>query len=311
MAHIYADRVMETTTTTGTGDITLGGAVTGFSSFASRLSTSDTFDYTIFAVDGDGVPTGAWETGVGTYLGSSQFSRSVAQSSSGDAAVNFAAGTKRVALALTGERVAAIDAGGSTPVIRASRIVSPWTTTTITVPWPTGTVEGDIVYLFAHNGNSPGIPSGWTTLHDGTAGSNTLGFTCCKIMTADDITAGSVNITVSSAFAGTAIAVTVEGSTQQALRGASGIRSNNGSLSMPYNFFQALAADLCLAFVGTRANVAITFPAGSTVLQSASATNASAAAAVVTPGRLGVAGFATVPSAGNGYITCAAASIGA
>lgn len=104
MAHVISDRVMETTTTTGTGTITVAGAVTGFVTLASRLTTSDTFDYVIFAVDSVGNPTGEWETGVGTYTAANQFSRSVRHSSNGDALVDFAAGTKRVALALTAFR---------------------------------------------------------------------------------------------------------------------------------------------------------------------------------------------------------------
>ncbi len=101
MAHVRADRVMETTTTTGTGNITVSGALSGFRALSSRLSIGDTFDYVIFAVDGSGASTGEWETGVGTYTGVGQFSRSVLQSSSSDALVNFSAGTKHVAMTLT------------------------------------------------------------------------------------------------------------------------------------------------------------------------------------------------------------------
>ena len=101
MAHVRADRVMEASTTTGTGNFTVSGAVAGFATLASRLTVSDTFDYAIFAVDGDGTPTGAWETGIGTYTAANEFSRSVRQSSNSDALVNFAAGDKRVVATLT------------------------------------------------------------------------------------------------------------------------------------------------------------------------------------------------------------------
>ena len=47
MAFKLFDRVQETSTTTGTGDFTLSGAVTGFRTFASRYSTGDTLYYGI------------------------------------------------------------------------------------------------------------------------------------------------------------------------------------------------------------------------------------------------------------------------
>ena len=46
MAFVVADRVQETTTTTGTGTVTLAGAVTGFQSFSAIGNGNSTF-YTI------------------------------------------------------------------------------------------------------------------------------------------------------------------------------------------------------------------------------------------------------------------------
>lgn len=100
MALIWKDKVAETATTTGTGAFTLAGAITGYRTFASVCSTNDTAYYSITAVDGNGVPTGEWETGLGTYSGTNTLTRTtVLGSSNSDAAVNFSAGTKRVALA--------------------------------------------------------------------------------------------------------------------------------------------------------------------------------------------------------------------
>lgn len=99
MALIVADRVLESSTTTGTGALTLAGATTGYRTFASVMSTSDTCYYTIEALDSNGNPSGDWEVGLGTYSGTNTLTRTTpAASTNGGAAVNFAAGTKRVFL---------------------------------------------------------------------------------------------------------------------------------------------------------------------------------------------------------------------
>lgn len=103
------DRVAETTTTTGTGTLTLGGAVTGYQAW-SVVGDGGVADYVIVGVDGNGVPTGEWETGRGTYTaGGTTLSRdTVYQSSNGNALVNLSAGTKRVYLAAPSHLVSQI-----------------------------------------------------------------------------------------------------------------------------------------------------------------------------------------------------------
>lgn len=108
MAKVYADRVLETTVTTGSGDITLTGALMGFQRFGDALTVGDTCDYAIIAVDGAGDPTGDWETGTGTYSASNTLTRtSVSESTNAGAAVTFAGGDKQVMLTI-GARVAQI-----------------------------------------------------------------------------------------------------------------------------------------------------------------------------------------------------------
>lgn len=92
----YIDRVLETSTTTGTGDLTLDGAVTGYQSFDSAVGTQVAFDYCIVAVDGSGIPTGQWEVGSGYLSASTTLVRSILWASSAGSAINFSAGTKRV-----------------------------------------------------------------------------------------------------------------------------------------------------------------------------------------------------------------------
>ena len=91
MGLVIADRVKDTTTTTGTGSVTLSGtAPTGYQAFASVMATGDNCYYAIAG--------GAeWEVGYGTLTASTTLARSriIASSNSG-AAVTFSAGTKDV-----------------------------------------------------------------------------------------------------------------------------------------------------------------------------------------------------------------------
>lgn len=96
MTLVLENRVKEISTTTGTGVLTLSGAMTGFRTFASRCAVGDTFRYTLQGVDSHGVPTGEWEVGIGTYSAANQITRSVLDSSSAGVAVDLSVGTKQI-----------------------------------------------------------------------------------------------------------------------------------------------------------------------------------------------------------------------
>lgn len=114
MAHITEDRVLETTTSTGTGALTLGGAVTGYRTFASGLTVGDTVWYSVWGVSGSGDPTGEWESGLGTYSGTNTLTRTtVLESSNAGSVVTLSAGTKYVAITLTAQRTAQFDNVGA------------------------------------------------------------------------------------------------------------------------------------------------------------------------------------------------------
>lgn len=109
MAHIVANRVRETSTTTGTGALTLAGAATGAIAFSAApgMAVGATLYYTAEAVDAGGALTGDWEMGLGTYSAASTLTRTtVLASSNAGALVSFAAGTKRVFITVPAEQVA-------------------------------------------------------------------------------------------------------------------------------------------------------------------------------------------------------------
>jgi hypothetical protein len=116
MALVINDRVKVTSTTTGTGAIALGAAVTGFETFAQGIGNSNTTYYCIFNQG-----TTEFEVGLGTLDGSSaNLTRTtVISSSNSDAAVNFGTGTKDVFCTLPASKSVYLDATG-TPVGAAS-----------------------------------------------------------------------------------------------------------------------------------------------------------------------------------------------
>jgi hypothetical protein len=93
MGYVIADRIKDSTTTTGTGTLTIANsAPTGFRTFGSVMATND---YCYYAISSNG---GAeWEVGLGTLTSSTTLTRdSVLASSNSNALVNFSAGTKDV-----------------------------------------------------------------------------------------------------------------------------------------------------------------------------------------------------------------------
>lgn len=110
MTLVQYDRVQETSTTTGTGTYTLAGAVLGYQSFAA-VGDGNTCYYCAMGVDGNGNPNGdGWEVGLGTYTaaGTTLARTAVLASTNGGAAVNWAAGTRRIFVT--------IPAGGAPPL---------------------------------------------------------------------------------------------------------------------------------------------------------------------------------------------------
>ena len=116
MALVINDRAKVTSTTTGTGAMALGAAVTGFETFAQGIGNSNTTYYCIFNQG-----TSEFEVGRGTLDGSSaNLTRTqVLSSSNSDSAVNFSGGTKDVFCTLPASKSVYLDASGN-PIGAAS-----------------------------------------------------------------------------------------------------------------------------------------------------------------------------------------------
>lgn len=108
MTVTYADRVQETFTTTGTGAISLAGAVVGYQAFSAVLSNGATCYYA--ATDGTG-----WEVGLGTYasVGNMLTRTTVLSSSNSGSPVSWITGTKSIWLDLPASAIQ----GFQTPIM--------------------------------------------------------------------------------------------------------------------------------------------------------------------------------------------------
>ena len=89
MALVVKDRVRENSTTTGTGTLTLSGAVNGFQTFSAAIGNANTTYYAI-------VSGAEWEVGLGTVSAGALSRDTILESSNSGSAVNFSAGTKDV-----------------------------------------------------------------------------------------------------------------------------------------------------------------------------------------------------------------------
>ena len=94
MALVLNDRVKETSTTTGTGDVTFAGAVTGFDTFSTGIGNDNTTYYAIAHRTAD-----EWEVGLGTLSSdSSTMERTtvLTNSDGNTSAITLGVGTKDI-----------------------------------------------------------------------------------------------------------------------------------------------------------------------------------------------------------------------
>ena len=111
MALVVNDRVKETSTTTGTGTLSLAGAVTGFETFVAGIGNSNTTYYAIVNTN-----NGEFEVGLGTVTDATPDTlarTTIISSSNSDNAVDFSAGTKNVFVTLPASKSVILDSSGN------------------------------------------------------------------------------------------------------------------------------------------------------------------------------------------------------
>ena len=173
MALVVFDRVQETTTTSGTGTITLLGAVSGFQSFAVVGNGNTTF-YTI--TDG-----AAWEVGIGTYStsGPTLARTTVLSNSNGNTSpITLSGGLAQVFVTYPSEKSVNLDASGN--VTPLGTIASgTWQGTTVGVSYGgTGVTASSgansvVLRNAKQNTNINNVVLGWTSTVS-SAGTTTL-----------------------------------------------------------------------------------------------------------------------------------------
>jgi hypothetical protein len=213
MAFITADRVKDTSTTTGTGNITVSGSAPfGYRTFSTVMSVDDTFYYAI-----QGQATAEWEIGVGTYASTNQFARTtVLASSASGSAVSFSSGTKNVFITLAATRT--LQLGPSD------------TPTAGSVPYGTGstlayTSAGSSGQFLQSNGS--GAPT-WVTA----AGSGTV--------TSVAVSGGTTGLTTSGGPITSSGTITIAGTLATANGGTGGTATPTAG-TIPYGTGTALA----------------------------------------------------------------------
>lgn len=91
------DRVKETSVTTGTGNITLAGAVSQFITFNTAFGLNKRFQYAIYGTTGT-----EWESGIGYLSGTTTLVREIPSKGSAAVPVSFTAAALEVACSIIG-----------------------------------------------------------------------------------------------------------------------------------------------------------------------------------------------------------------
>lgn len=198
--------------------------------------------------------------------------------------------------------------GGGTPSVRSSGIQA-GSADSYVVNFPLGSAAGDVACIFAGHAFEINTPAGWG-LVDSSTGTYWNGAVFAKILTAGDISTGSVTVTTAGSYNGVIAIVTLIGSGVKGLRARAALRSSSGAASVPLALAGQFSPDLVLVFGSTRLATTAAF-AVSTSLQAINATEASGAVGSQTNANLfGEVDTVSFGGSGAGYYLAAIAIAG-
>lgn len=164
--------------------------------------------------------------------------------------------------------ITATGGGGVLPTIRGSAIQTASSGSTLTINFPTGSVSGDLAVIFVGGSwQMASTPANWQLL-DQQIGSYWNGSVIAKLLTAADITAGSVNITMASSGDWVASTITFQGNTS-GIGGLTASRNSSGVASRALGTPTTVAGARYILFGSGATKSAVTISEG-TQLQSIS-----------------------------------------
>ena len=256
MALVVKDRVRENSTTTGTGTLTLSGAVNGFQTFSTAIGNTNTTYYAI-------VIGAEFEVGLGT-VGAGTLSRdTILESSNSGSAVNFSAGTKDVFCTYPAEKsvyrnssdVAVLTSTdvttglGYTPLNPANNLSDVANTATARTNLGVTATGADTNYVYRANNISD--------LANTTTSRSNLGLGTIATQAASSvaITGGAIDGTTVGSTTPASVSGTV-------LRATNGIVVNNMSIGTSYSIPSGYGA-MSVGAVTVASGVTVTVPSGS------------------------------------------------